>query len=177
MMAHYEPWNLDRATAIITGVVASSGGSPAGGSITGAALPDAARQTSMLPILHALQAIFGCVPSQAEPLIAAQLNISRADVHGAVSFYHDFRRIPPGKHTLRLCRAEACQSVGADTIAQTIRSTLGVDWHDTSADGAVTLEPVFCLGLCASGPAALVDGQPVGHLTPQSARNLLHSLT
>jgi formate dehydrogenase subunit gamma len=176
-MAHDEPWNLDRATAIIEGVVAAKAGSSGAESGSGAASPDAARQTSMLPVLHALQTVFGYVPSQAEPLIATYLNISRADVHGVVSFYHDFRRTPPGRHTLRLCRAEACQSVGCETIAQTVRSELGVDWHDTSADGAVTLEPVFCLGLCASGPAALIDGQPVGRLTTQSVRDLLHGLT
>ncbi|HET6605977.1 MAG TPA: formate dehydrogenase subunit gamma [Rhodopila sp.] len=170
-MAQHEPWNADRATAIVAAVQVSHGGAT-----TGVGVAEAARQTAMLPILHALQTAFGCVPVQAEPLIAAQLNVSRADVHGAVSFYHDFRRSPPGRHVLRLCRAEACQSVGADTVAHTIRTTLGVDWHDTSADGAVTLEPVFCLGLCASGPAALVDGQPVGRLTAQGARDLLQAL-
>ena len=171
-MAQYEPWNQDRATAIIAAVDASNGAST-----TGVGSSEAARQTSLLPILHALQNAFGCVPIQAEPLIAAQLNITRADVHGAVSFYHDFRPSPPGRHVVRLCRAEACQSVGADSVAQTIRTTLGVDWRDTSADGAVTLEPAFCLGLCASGPAALVDGEPVGRLTAQGARDLLRALS
>ena len=170
-MAHHEPWNAERATSIIAGFAASHR------SADGALAPDATRQTLALPILHALQHVFGCVPPQAEPLIAAHLNISRADLHGVVSFYHDFRRAPPGRHVLRLCRAEACQSVGAETIAQSVRSVLGIDWHDTTTDGTVTLEPVFCLGLCASGPAALLDGQPVGRLSALGARDLLGSLS
>ncbi len=172
-MAHYEPWNTDRAWSIIARFVVS--GHEA--SDTGIPAPDLARQTLALPILHALQNVFGCVPILAEPLIAAHLNLSRADVHGIVSFYHDFRRIPPGRHTLRLCRAEACQAVGCETVAESVRSRLGINWHDTTADGMVTLEPVFCLGLCASGPAALLDGHPVGRLTPKAAGELLDALT
>jgi formate dehydrogenase subunit gamma len=118
----------------------------------------------LLPVLHAVQAAFGYVPQAALPVIAAGLNISRADVHGVVSFYHDFREEPAGRHVLKLCRAEACQAMGADDVAAHAKARLGVDWHGTSADGVVTLEPVFCLGLCACGPAALVDGRVLGRV-------------
>jgi formate dehydrogenase subunit gamma len=115
----------------------------------------------LLPILHAVQAAYGHVPAAAIPVLAAAMNQTRAEIHGVVSFYHDFRDAPAGRHTLRLCRAEACQSVGADALAAQVKARLGVDWHETSA-GGVTLEPVFCLGLCACGPAAQVDGRLVG---------------
>ena len=92
------------------------------------------------------------------------LNLSRAEVHGVVSFYHDFRKAPPGTHVLKLCRAEACQSMGADALAAEARERLRIDWGETSADGRVTLEPVFCLGLCACAPAAMLDGKVVGGL-------------
>jgi len=118
----------------------------------------------LLPILHAVQALFGHVPQAALPIIAKHLNLSRAEVHGVMSFYHDFRTEPAGRHVVKLCRAEACQAVGADRVADHARDSLGIDWHATTADGAITLEPVFCLGLCACGPAALVDGQVVGRV-------------
>ncbi|MBI1417567.1 MAG: formate dehydrogenase subunit gamma [Limimaricola sp.] len=117
----------------------------------------------LLPILHALQADLGHVPKDALPLIAERLNITRAEVHGVVSFYHDFREEPAGRHVVKLCRAEACQAMGANRVADHARAALGVDWHETTPDG-VTLEPVFCLGLCACGPAALVDGEVVGRV-------------
>lgn len=116
----------------------------------------------LLPVLHAVQAAFGHIPQPAVPQIARALNLSKAEVHGVVSFYHDFREAPAGRHVLKLCRAESCQSVGADAVAGRIKAALGIDWHETTADGRVTLEPVFCLGLCACGPAALVDGRLVG---------------
>ena len=116
----------------------------------------------LLPILHAIQAAFGHIPEAAIPQIAAALTISKAEVHGVVSFYHDFREKPAGRHVLKLCRAEACQTMGADAVADRIKKALGIDWHETTADGRVTLEPVFCLGLCACGPAAMVDGRLVG---------------
>jgi formate dehydrogenase subunit gamma len=114
----------------------------------------------LLPILHGVQAAFGYVPQDTLPVIAAHLNISRAEVHGVVSFYHDFREAPAGRHVVKLCRAEACQAMGADALAGRVQAALGCDWHDTAGD--VTLEPVFCLGLCACGPAAMVDGQLIG---------------
>jgi formate dehydrogenase subunit gamma len=104
------------------------------------------------------------MPEEAVPLVAAALNLSRAEVHGIVTFYHDFRGTPPGRHVLRLCRAEACQSMGADALAATARERLKVGWGATTADGRVTLEPVFCLGLCACAPAAMLDGKVIGGL-------------
>lgn len=118
----------------------------------------------MLPILHHLQAVFGFIPTPAIPMIANALNLTRAEVHGVVTFYHEFREHPPGRHLLHLCRAEACQSLGCDNLARHVRERLNVGWHETTSDGAVTLEPVFCLGLCAIGPAALLDGQPLARL-------------
>jgi len=117
-----------------------------------------------LPVLHALQDEFGCVPPEAVPLVAEALNLSRAEVHGVVSFYHDFRAAPPGRHLLKLCRAEACQSMGADALSGGLLGRLGVEWGGTTADGSLTVEPAFCLGLCACAPAALLDGEPVGRL-------------
>jgi formate dehydrogenase subunit gamma len=116
----------------------------------------------LLPILHAIQAAFGYVPDSAVPQIAKALMLSKAEVHGVISFYHDFRSAPAGRHVLKLCRAEACQTMGADAVAGRIKAALGIDWHETTPDGRVTLEPVFCLGLCACGPAAMVDGRLVG---------------
>ena len=127
----------------------------------------------VLPILHALQAEFGCIPDEAVRLVAEAVNVTRAEIHGVVSFYHDFRKEPAGRHVLKLCRAEACQSVGADAIAEHCRSRLGVAWGGTTPTGAVTLEPVFCLGFCALGPAALLDGQPIGRLDQKRADALL----
>ena len=116
----------------------------------------------LLPILHAIQAEFGHVPQTAIPQIAAALTLSKAEVHGVISFYHDFREAPAGRHVIKLCRAESCQTMGADAVAGRIKAALGIDWHETTPDGRVTLEPVFCLGLCACGPAAMVDGRLVG---------------
>ncbi|MFN0115018.1 MAG: formate dehydrogenase subunit gamma [Paracoccaceae bacterium] len=127
----------------------------------------------LLPILHAVQAAFGHVPREALPVIAGGLNLSRAEVHGVVSFYHDFRESPAGRHTVKLCRAEACQAMGADDLAARAKARLGVDWHETTPNGAVTLEPVFCLGLCACGPAALVDGEVVGRVSDKSLDAIL----
>lgn len=118
----------------------------------------------LLPIFHAVQDAFGHVPQEALPIIAKGLNLSRAEVHGVMSFYHDFRTERAGRHVVKLCRAEACQARGADALADHARTRLGCDWNATTADGNVTLEPVFCLGLCACGPAALVDGRVVGRL-------------
>ena len=118
----------------------------------------------LLPILHALQEAFGYVPQTAVPLIAEALNIGRAEVHGVLSFYHDFREAPAGRHVVRICRAEACQAVGAAALSERALGKLGLDWHGTTANGAVTVEPVYCLGLCACGPAAMVNGKVVGRV-------------
>jgi formate dehydrogenase subunit gamma len=113
----------------------------------------------LLPILHEIQHEFGYVPREALPVIANELNLSRAEVHGVVTFYHDYRDHPAGRHVLKLCRAEACQSMGADRLAARVKELLGIDFHQTTLDGSVTLEPVFCLGLCACGPSAMLDGE------------------
>ena len=134
------------------------------------------REGALLPILHDVQADFGHVPQTALPVIAKALNLSRAEVHGVVSFYHDFREAPAGRHVVKLCRAEACKSVGADRVADHAKARLGLDWHETSTDGAVTLEPVFCLGLCACGPAALVDGRLMGRVDESVVDALLEGL-
>ncbi|MGN6466863.1 MAG: formate dehydrogenase subunit gamma [Rhizobiaceae bacterium] len=118
----------------------------------------------LLPILHGVQEEFGYVPDEALPVIARALNLSRADVYGVVSFYHDYRSQPAGRHVLKVCRAESCQAMGGDEMADRLRSALGVDWHQTTRDGAVTLEPVYCLGLCACSPTAMLDGEVIGRL-------------
>ena len=118
----------------------------------------------LLPILHAIQAEFGHVPQSALLEIAQALSLGKAEVHGVMSFYHDFREKPAGQHVLKICRAEACQSMGGDRVATHAQKALGIDWHETTQDGQVTLEPVFCLGLCACAPAAMVDGRLVGRV-------------
>lgn len=118
----------------------------------------------LLPILHAMQAEFGHVPQAAVPMLADALNISKAEVHGVMSFYHDFREVPAGRHVVKICRAEACKSVGADGLAEATLARLGVEWHGTTKNGAITIEPVYCLGLCACGPAAMVDGKVIGRV-------------
>lgn len=122
----------------------------------------------LLPILHAVQASFGHLPEAALPRIATRLNISRAEVSGVASFYHDFRTTPAGRHVIKLCRAEACQAMGGAGVASALSAALGLGFGETSADGRITLEPVFCLGLCACGPAALVDGAPRGRLSAEA---------
>lgn len=118
----------------------------------------------LLPILHALQEAFGFIPEAAVPLVADALNLSRAEVHGVVTFYADFRDAPAGRRVVKLCRAEACQAMGGEAAAHALLSALGLSWGETSADGAITVEPVYCLGLCAVAPAALIDDEPVGRL-------------
>jgi len=149
---------VDRWDATLAGEIIS-----AHASVEGAALP----------ILHALQEEFGFVPKQSEPMIADALNVSRAEVHGVISFYHDFRRTPPGRHVLQVCRAEACQSVGAAAMASRLLARLGLEWGGTTRDGSLTVEPTFCLGLCACGPAALLDGEPLARLDD----GMLHEVT
>jgi formate dehydrogenase subunit gamma len=121
----------------------------------------------LLPILQALQDEFGYVDEAAEPLIAAALNRSRAEIHGVVTFYHDFRHAPAGRHVLKLCRAEACQAAGGDALAARAEARLGIAMGATAPDGSVTLEPVYCLGLCATAPSAMIDGRVVGRLDEQ----------
>ena len=143
----YETWSPDRASEIISQHCEMDG--------------------PLLPILQALQDEFGYVDEAAEPLIAAALNRSRAEIHGVVTFYHDFRHAPAGRHVLKLCRAEACQAAGGDALAARAEARLGIAMGATAPDGSVTLEPVYCLGLCASAPSAMIDGRVVGRLDEQ----------
>lgn len=124
----------------------------------------AGERGALLPMLHAIQHELGHVPDGAVPLIASALNLSRADVHGVVTFYHDFRRQPAGRHVVKICRAEACQARGGRDVEKAAADRLGVAMGATRADGHVTLEAVYCLGLCATGPNALVDGKPVSRV-------------
>ena len=128
---------------------------------------------ALLPILHGIQDALGFVPPASVPLIAHALNISRADVHGVISFYHHFRSVAPGRHVLRICRAEACQAMGARHIEAHLRTRLGIGLHATSADGAITLEPVYCLGNCACAPSMMLDDQVHGRLTTDAVDRLL----
>ncbi len=127
----------------------------------------------LLPILHAVQDAFGYVPDEVKPIIAQALNLSRAEVHGVVSFYHDYRHQPAGRHVLKLCLAEACQSMGGNELADSAKRLLGIDMHATTADGSVTLEPVYCLGLCACAPAAMLDGEVHGRVDANRLAGLL----
>jgi formate dehydrogenase subunit gamma len=125
------------------------------------------RPGPLIEILHAVQAELGYVPPAAVPVIALELNLSRAEVHGVVTFYHFFRDHPAGRHIVRLCQAESCRSMGAVALAEHAKARLGIDFHETSADGAFTLEPVYCLGNCACSPALMVDGDLLGRVTAQ----------
>ena len=125
-----------------------------------------ARPGPLLEVLHAIQAELGFIPAGAVPVVAEGLNLSRAEVHGVVTFYHYFRRTRPGTHTVRLCQAESCQAMGAEGLTAHARQRLGVNFHETTADGRFTLEPVYCLGNCACSPAAMIDGQLYGRVTP-----------
>jgi formate dehydrogenase subunit gamma len=122
---------------------------------------------ALLPVLHAIQAAFGFVPPAAVPLIATGLNLSRADVHGVITFYHYFRDSPPGRHIIHLCRAEACQAMNQRALEAHAKERLGVDFHQTTANGAFTFEPVYCLGNCACSPAMMVDDELYGRVTPE----------
>jgi formate dehydrogenase subunit gamma len=119
---------------------------------------------ALLPLLHAIQESVGYVPDGAVPFIAQVLNLSRAEVHGVLTFYHDFRSAPAGTHTVKICRAEACQARGGRAIERAAAERLGTAMGSTRSDGHVTLEPVYCLGLCATGPNALVNGRPVSRV-------------
>jgi formate dehydrogenase subunit gamma len=140
----YEPWSAERTAQIIDEQKGLEG--------------------PLLPILHALQDTFGYIDKAAEPMIAEALNISRAEVHGVFTFYHDFRSEPAGRHVLKLCRAEACQAAGGDALAARAEARLGITLGGTTADGRVTLEPIYCLGLCSVSPSAMIDGRIVGRL-------------
>jgi formate dehydrogenase subunit gamma len=143
-MSVYEPWDDKRGAEIIAEHSHIEG--------------------ATLVILHALQEAFGYVPEPAIPMVADALNLSRAEVHGVFTFYHDFRHKPAGKHVLKLCRAEACQAAGGDALAARAESKLGIAIGNTTPDDRVTFEPIYCLGLCATAPSAMLDGRLVGRL-------------
>jgi formate dehydrogenase subunit gamma len=128
---------------------------------------------ALLPILHAVQEAFGYVPPEAIPVLADELNLSRADVHGVITFYHDFRSAPAGRTTVRICRGEACQSVGAERLVSHVRDVCGMSLGENSADGSLTVEQVFCLGNCALGPAAQVNGRLQGRVDEAKLSSLL----
>lgn len=130
---------------------------------------------ALLPILHALQEEFGYIDTEAVPLVSRALNLSQAEVHGAISFYHDFRHAPPGKHVLQICRAEACQSMGCNALIEHVEKRLSAKLGETTTDGAFTLAPVFCLGNCALSPAVLLDGKPYGRVSSEVVDFLIDS--
>jgi formate dehydrogenase subunit gamma len=121
---------------------------------------------ALIEILHDLQHELGHVPEETLPVLAKSLNISRAEVHGVVTFYHDFRRAPAGRHVIKICRAEACQSMNGRALADAAQKLLKIKFGETTPDGRFTLEAAYCLGLCATAPALLVDDQPKGRMTP-----------
>ena len=147
-METFEPWVPARAEEIIA--------------------PHLLQEGALLPILRALQETFGCVPREAVALVARALNLSRAEVHGVVTFYHDFHEAPQGRRVVKLCRAESCQAMGGEAAGRFLLAALGLPradpWGGTTPDGAVTVEAVYCLGLCAVSPAALIDDEPLGRV-------------
>src|ERR1700752_4843766 len=153
MTSPFEPWDEARGAEIIA--------------------EHRRQEGATLVILHALQEAFGYVPETAIPMVAEALNLSRAEVYGVVTFYHDFRRAPAGRHVLKLCRAEACQAAGGDALAAQAERKLGVAIGNTTPDRRVTLEPVYCLGLCATAPSAMLDGRVVGRLDAARLDDLL----
>ena len=127
----------------------------------------------LLPILHALQSAFGYIPKPAVPMVAEALNLTRAEVHGVVTFYPEFRSDPAGRHVIKLCRAEACQACGGDALAERVQARLGVKLGGTTPDGRVTLEPIYCLGLCSTAPSAMINGRLVGRLDDRKLDKML----
>jgi formate dehydrogenase subunit gamma len=155
-MPTYAAWDDNRAKDIVESLKAVRG--------------------ATLPMLHALQEEFGYVDAAAVPLIAETLNLSRAEIHGVVTFYHEFRQAPPGRHVVKLCRAEACQSVGCRDLEAAAMRALGIGYGETTADGAVTLEAVYCLGNCALSPAIMIDGELCGRVSEDGLERLLGGL-
>ena len=131
---------------------------------------------ALLPVLHAIQNALGYIPAEATPLIAKGLNLSRAEVHGVISFYSHFRTTPPGKHILQICRAESCQAMGSRELEAHAKAALGIDYHQTTADGAISLEPVYCLGNCACSPSIRIGDEVQGRLDNAQLDELLTDL-
>lgn len=126
-----------------------------------------AKPGALLPILHAIQEELGYIPDEAVPVIAGEMNLTRAEVHGVVTFYHDFRRSPPGRHIVKICQAESCQAAGSAVLTDFARKLLGVGFHQTTSDRACSLEPVYCLGNCALSPSVMVDKEVFGRVTEE----------
>ncbi|MEQ1685077.1 MAG: formate dehydrogenase subunit gamma [Burkholderiaceae bacterium] len=156
-MSVAHPMSSPDALATVQAVLAAHAGEPG----------------ALLPILHDVQDALGCVPGDVVPEIANALNLSRAEVHGVVTYYHHFRAEPAAKHVVQICRAEACQAMGAEALFAHARQHLGCDGHGTSQDGSVTLEPAYCLGLCASSPAITLNDEPYARVTPKVFERLV----
>ncbi len=149
-------------------VAAGSGGESDHERVIADALAECGQMAgALIPVLNAIHDRLGFLPTQTVERVADALNLSRAEVHGVITFYHDYRTTPPGRHVLKLCRAEACQSMGANDLVAHLASRHGLELHATASDGSITLEPVYCLGNCACAPAAMIDGRLVGRLTAQ----------
>jgi len=130
---------------------------------------------ALLPILHGIQDDLGYVPPDSVPMIARALNLTRADVHGVITFYHYFRETPPGKHTVYLCRAEACQAMGSENLEEHVKKTLGIDYHENTSDGRFSLEPIYCLGNCACSPSIMIDKEVFGRVTSKRFDEIIES--
>jgi len=128
---------------------------------------------ALLPLLHAIQDDIGYVPEDCYPQISKALALSVAEVHGVVTFYHHFRSHPAGRHVLQICRAESCQAMGSEKLEAHVKSTLGIDYHQTTTDGAITLEPVYCLGNCACSPAVMLDDEVYGRMSAEKIADLI----
>jgi len=152
----YQDWNLEKAREAAQAFVGRTGG--------------------VMIALHRIQEIFGYVDDSAMPMLGKLFNLSRAEVHGITSFYHDFKRSKPGAYTVKICQAEACQAMGSDKLTEEIKAFLGVDFHETSANGAFTLEPVYCLGNCACSPNIMVDNQTYGRVSIEGFKTLAENL-
>ena len=154
-MPAYEAWNVERARALIAEHVGLEG--------------------PLIPILHALNDHFGHISDEAMVIVADVLNLTRAEVQGVVGFYHDFRREPAGRHVIQVCRAEACQSMGSEDLAERLERALGIKFGDTTPDRRVTLLPVYCLGNCALSPSAMIDGKLHGRMTDKKVLDLVRA--
>jgi formate dehydrogenase subunit gamma len=126
-----------------------------------------------MPILHGIQDELGYIPQDAVPIIASEMNLTRAEVHGVVTFYHDFRSSPPGRCVIRICQAESCQAAGSEALTAFARKRLGIEFHQTTGDGACSLEPVYCLGNCALSPSVMVDKEVFGRVTEERFDEIL----
>lgn len=133
------------------------------------------QQGNLLPVLHAIQHALGYIPAAIVPILGEALQLSRAEIHGVISFYPHFRQTPAAPVVLEICRAEACQSMGGDALAEHAKNKLGCDFHGTTKNGAITLAPVYCLGLCAQSPTVMINGQPHARMTPAKLDQLLQA--